>query len=134
MALSRALLRQHGYGVPPGGAETFGRRGVALAAPGRLLSEVGPVLGADAHSQRSARVLRGLSDEPETSPSESDQVVAKDRLGRRQRKACRRSRSALLPPLGVRGSLWASRSRRTTAIRCTKSVRRAYFTRPCAMG
>jgi transposase len=44
IALSRALLRQHGHVVPSGGAETFGRRGVALGVPGRLLSEVGPLL------------------------------------------------------------------------------------------
>jgi hypothetical protein len=42
--LSRALLRQHGYGVPTGGAETFARRVVALGLPGRLLSAVGPLL------------------------------------------------------------------------------------------
>jgi transposase len=44
IALSRALLRQHGYVVPTGGAETFGRRVVALGVPGRLLSQVGPLL------------------------------------------------------------------------------------------
>jgi transposase len=44
IALSRALLRQHGYVVPTGGAETFGRRVVALSVPGRVLSEVGPLL------------------------------------------------------------------------------------------
>ena len=44
IALSRALLRQHGYVVPTGGAETFGRRVVALGVPGRQLSEVGPLL------------------------------------------------------------------------------------------
>jgi len=44
IAVSRALLRQHGYVVPSGGAETFGRRVVALGVPGRVLSEVGPLL------------------------------------------------------------------------------------------
>ena len=37
-------MRQHGYVVPSGGAETFGRRVVALGVPGRMLSEVGPLL------------------------------------------------------------------------------------------
>ena len=59
IAVSRALLRQHGYVVPTGGAETFGRRVVALGVPGRVLSEVGPLLGADADGQRPAGVLRG---------------------------------------------------------------------------
>lgn len=44
IAVSRALLRQHGYVGPSGGAETVGRRVVALGVPGRLLSEVGPLL------------------------------------------------------------------------------------------
>ena len=38
-AVAPARLR-----VPSGGAETFGRRVVALGVPGRLLSEVGPLL------------------------------------------------------------------------------------------
>ena len=44
IALSRALLRQHGYVVPTGGAEAFARRVVAVELPGRLLSQVGPLL------------------------------------------------------------------------------------------
>jgi transposase len=42
--LIRALLRRHGWQVPTGSAETFSRRVVALPLPGRLLSEVAPLL------------------------------------------------------------------------------------------
>ena len=42
IALIRALLRQHGWRVPTGSADTFSRRVVALPLPGRLLSEVAP--------------------------------------------------------------------------------------------
>ena len=44
IALTRALLRRHGWRVPTGSAETFSRRVMALALPGRLLSEVAPLL------------------------------------------------------------------------------------------
>src|SRR5438128_2360905 len=44
IALIRALLRRHGWQVPTGSAETFSRRVVALPLPGRLLSEVAPLL------------------------------------------------------------------------------------------
>jgi transposase len=44
IALTRALLRRHGWRVPTGSAETFSRRVVALPLPGRLLSEVAPLL------------------------------------------------------------------------------------------
>jgi hypothetical protein len=40
----RSLLRQHGYRVGSGGAEAFIARVHALPRPGRLLSEVGPLL------------------------------------------------------------------------------------------
>src|SRR5437899_5710726 len=44
IALTRALLRRHGWRVPTGSAETFSRRVMALSLPGRLLSEVAPLL------------------------------------------------------------------------------------------
>src|SRR5206468_5137008 len=44
IALTRALLRRHGWRVPTGSAETFMRRVVALPLPGRLLSEIAPLL------------------------------------------------------------------------------------------
>jgi transposase len=44
LALIRALLRRHGWRVPTGSAETFSRRVMALRLPGRLLSEVAPLL------------------------------------------------------------------------------------------
>jgi len=45
IALTRALLRRHGWRVPTGSA-TFMRRVVALPLPGRLLSELAPLLAA----------------------------------------------------------------------------------------
>jgi transposase len=44
IALTRALLRRHGWRVPTGSAATFSRRVLALSLPGRLLSEVAPLL------------------------------------------------------------------------------------------
>ena len=44
IALTRALLRRHGWRVPTGSAHTYSRRVKALALPGRLLSEVAPLL------------------------------------------------------------------------------------------
>src|SRR4030095_2843690 len=44
IAVIRALLRQHGWRVPTGSAEGFIRRVLALALPGRLLSELAPLL------------------------------------------------------------------------------------------
>jgi transposase len=44
IAVVRALLRQHGWRVPTGSAEGFIRRVLALPLPGRLLSELAPLL------------------------------------------------------------------------------------------
>ena len=44
ISLIRALLRQHGWLVPTGSAEGFSRRVLALPLPGRLRSEVAPLL------------------------------------------------------------------------------------------
>jgi len=44
ISLIRALLRQHGYRVPSGSAESFVRRVQSLPLPGRLLSVVAPLL------------------------------------------------------------------------------------------
>jgi transposase len=44
IALTRALLRRHGWRVATGSADTFNRRVMALPLPGRLLSEVAPLL------------------------------------------------------------------------------------------
>src|SRR3990172_764155 len=44
ISLIRALLRQHGSRVPSGSAEAFLRRVLALALPGRLLSQIAPLL------------------------------------------------------------------------------------------
>jgi len=44
ISVIRALLRQHGWRVPSGKAATISRRVVTLGVPGRLLSEVAPLL------------------------------------------------------------------------------------------
>ena len=44
ISLIRALLRQHGYRVPSGSAESFIHRVRGLPLPGRLLSVVAPLL------------------------------------------------------------------------------------------
>ncbi len=49
LALIRTLLRRHGWRVPTGSAETFSRRLMALRLPGRLLSEVAPLLAVMRH-------------------------------------------------------------------------------------
>jgi transposase len=46
IALIRALLRQHGWRLRTGKAEAIGPRVLALPLPGRLLSEVAPLLAA----------------------------------------------------------------------------------------
>ena len=51
ISLIRALLRQHGWRVPSGSAEGFPRRVLALALPGRLRSEVAPLLAVMRHLQ-----------------------------------------------------------------------------------
>src|SRR5262249_56139640 len=49
--LIRALLRQPGWRVPSGSAEGFPRRVLALPLPGRLRSEVAPLLTVMRHLQ-----------------------------------------------------------------------------------
>ena len=44
ISVVRARLRQHGWRVPTGSAEGFIRRVLALGLPGRLLSELAPLL------------------------------------------------------------------------------------------
>jgi transposase len=44
ISVIRALLRQHGWRLPTGSAEGFIRRVLALALPGRLRSELAPLL------------------------------------------------------------------------------------------
>jgi transposase len=44
ISVIRALLRQHGWRVPTGSAEGFIRRVLALRVPGRLRSELAPLL------------------------------------------------------------------------------------------
>src|SRR5499426_868941 len=53
ISLIRALLRQHGWPVPSGSAEGFPQRVMALPLPGRLRSEVAPLLAVMRHLQPS---------------------------------------------------------------------------------
>src|SRR5262249_22402092 len=67
ISLIRALLRQHGWRVPSGSAEGFPQRVMALPLPGRLRSEVAPLLAVMRHLQPSL----AYSDEriaPRTAP------------------------------------------------------------------
>jgi transposase len=52
ISLIRALLRQHGYRVPSGSAEAFPRRVLAMSLPGRLLSQIAPLLAVMRHVNR----------------------------------------------------------------------------------
>ncbi len=52
ISLIRALLRQHGYRVPSGSAEAFLHRVLTLTLPGRLLSEIAPLLAVMRHVNR----------------------------------------------------------------------------------
>src|SRR5712691_13282440 len=52
ISLIRALLRQHGYRVPSGSAEAFLTRVRTLALPGRLLSQIAPLLAVMPHVNR----------------------------------------------------------------------------------
>jgi transposase len=49
ISLVRALLRQRGWPVPTGGADSFSRRVLALPLPGRPRSEVAPLLAVMRH-------------------------------------------------------------------------------------
>jgi transposase len=52
ISLIRALLRQHGYRVPSGGAEAFVDRVATMTLPGRLLSLIAPLLAVMQHLNR----------------------------------------------------------------------------------
>ena len=79
ISVIRALLRQHGWRVPTGSAEGFIRRVLALALPGRLLSELAPLLAvmrqvnqqlaysdaADRGRRAGGRTRRAVADRPE---------------------------------------------------------------------
>lgn len=49
ISLIQALLRQHGYRVPSGSAEGFRPRVRAMSLPGRLRSQIGPLLAVMRH-------------------------------------------------------------------------------------
>jgi transposase len=77
IALSRALLRQHGYVVPSGGAEAFARRVMTLGVPGRLLSEVAPLLA----------LRRTVNTQLAYGEAEIEHISERDPRGRRLRTA-----------------------------------------------
>src|SRR5882724_5621111 len=71
ISLTRALLRQHGWRVPSGSAEGFPRRVMALPLPGRLRSEVAPLLAMMRHLQQQL----AYSDERITAVTQTDERV-----------------------------------------------------------
>jgi len=71
ISLIRALLRQHGWQVPSGSAEGFPRRVRALPLPGRLRSEVAPLLAMMRHLQHQL----AYSDERITAVTQTDERV-----------------------------------------------------------
>ncbi len=75
ISLSRALLRQHGYRVPSGSAENFPRRVLALPLPGRLLSQIAPLLA----------VMRPLTHQLAYSDAVIAEVTAQDERVQRLR-------------------------------------------------
>ncbi|MBI2219488.1 MAG: hypothetical protein HYU51_19595, partial [Candidatus Rokubacteria bacterium] len=68
IAVLRSVLRQHGWRVRSGGAEAFIQRVRVLPLPGRLLSEIGPLLA----------VLRGLHQQLAYSDERIEAVTAAD--------------------------------------------------------
>jgi transposase len=71
ISLIRALLRQHGWQVPSGSAEGFPRRVLALPLPGRLRSELAPLLAMMRHLQHQL----AYSDERITALAQTDERV-----------------------------------------------------------
>jgi transposase len=71
IAVIRALLRQHGWRVPTGGAERFSDRVLALPLPGRLLSELAPLLAV----MRQVSQQLAYSDEAIAAIARADQRV-----------------------------------------------------------
>src|SRR5713226_5713958 len=71
ISLIRALLRQHGWQVPSGSAEGFPRRVMALPLPGRLRSEVAPLLAVMRHLQQQL----AYSDERIAAVTQTDERV-----------------------------------------------------------
>jgi transposase len=69
----RARLRQHGWRVPPGSAEGFIRRVLALSLPGRLLSELAPLLAVMRHVNQPL----AYSDERIAAVARADERVAR---------------------------------------------------------
>ena len=72
ISVIRARLRQHGWRVPTGSAEGFIRRVLALALPGRLLSELAPLLAV----MRQVNQQLAYSDERIAAVARADDRVA----------------------------------------------------------
>jgi transposase len=68
ISLIRALLRQHGYRVPSGSAESFIHRVRGLPLPGRLLSVVAPLLA----------LMRPLNRQPSYSDATIEHLAVQD--------------------------------------------------------
>jgi transposase len=75
ISLVRALLRQHGWRLPSGHTETFSRRVLALPIPGRLRSEIAPLLA----------VMRQISQQVAYSDEVIERMTATDERVQRLR-------------------------------------------------
>ena len=75
ISVGRSLLRQHGWRVQTGAAETFSQRVRKLPLPGRLLSEIAPLLA----------VLRHVNQQLAYSDERIETVTATDARVRRLR-------------------------------------------------
>ena len=73
ISVIRALLRQHGWRVPTGSAEGFIRRVLALSLPGRLVSELAPLLAV----MRQVNQQLAYSDERIAAVARADDRVAR---------------------------------------------------------
>lgn len=75
ISVIRSLLRQHGWRVPTGAAETFSHRVRKVPLPGRLLSEIAPLLA----------VMRQVNQQLAYSDERIETVTATDARVRRLR-------------------------------------------------
>lgn len=86
ISVIRSLLRQHGWRVRTGAAESFSHRVPSLPLPGRLLSEIAPLLRCCATSISNSRTpTSGLKPSPRLTPA-SDGCGSYPTWGRSRRR------------------------------------------------
>ena len=93
ISVIRALLRQHGWRVPTGSAEGFIRCVLALRVPGRLLSELAPLLAVMRQVNQqlaySAERIAAVARADESRVAVADRPVRRAGHGRRVRGRAR---------------------------------------------